>query len=170
MSALYYKDESICEAIKEAIVSFGKKNSINGMEFLADMLGIHGQNKSIQLHNKLSLCNTEKFLKLEELFFILKQMEKPEQKIILSAICEKFGFNVCESAKADTFVSTSVELSVQMGALEVQGLLGLFADEILSDLKDGKINYDEAKRLKKICIHLREKTRGIEDALKDILE
>ncbi len=170
MSALYYKDESICEAIKEAIVSFGKKNAINGMEYFASELGYHGPNKSIQLHNRLHVGNTEKFLKKAELEAILKQMEKPEQKIILRAICEKFGFNVCESAKPDTFVSASVELSVQMGALEVQGLLGLFADEILSDLKDGKINYDEAKRLKKICIHLREKTRGIEDALKDILE
>lgn len=170
MSALYYKDESICEAIKEAIVSFGKKNSINGMEYFASELGYNGQNKSIQLHNRLHLGNTEKFLKKAELEAILKQMEKPEQKIILSAMCEKFGFNVCESAKADTFISTSVELSVQMGALEVQGLLGLFADEILSDLKDGKINYDEAKRLKRICINLREKTRGIEDALKAVLD
>lgn len=164
-----YKDALICDAIKEAITDFGKEHGINGMEYFADMLGYNGQNKSIQLHNRLSPANNDKFLKLDELTFIMKQMNKYQQKIILNAFNNKFGFYIKDAAVGDICIAKSVELSVQMGAFEVQGLLGLFAEEILEDLRDGKITHDEAKRLKKICTHMREKTRGIEDALEAIL-
>lgn len=164
-----YKDAMICDAIKEAITAFGKQNSVNGMDYFAEMLGYNGQNKSIQLHNRLSPSNFDKFIKLEELFLIMKCLDQEQQKIIIASFANKFGFHVAQSTKADMFIAHSVELSVQMGAFEVQGLLGLFADEILEDLKDGKITHDEAKRLKKICTQMREKTRGIEDALAAIL-
>ena len=165
----FYKDELICDAIKESIVEFGKRNELNGMEYFAELFGYNGNNKSIQLHNRLSPSNNEKFLKVEELFFIMKQMDDSEQKRILDAISSKFGFFVKEAARGDVSICASVEMSVQMGAFEVQGLLGLFADEILADLNDGRITKDEAKRMDRICTNMREKLRGIQDALQETL-
>ena len=124
MSALYYKDESICEAIKEAIVSFGKKNSINGMEYFASELGYNGPNKSIQLHNRLHVGNTEKFLKKAELEAILKQMEKPEQKI------QYCGNNFSEIVKTILQSLKQNDLLLILGAGDITKIGKLFREEL----------------------------------------
>lgn len=160
-----YKDGILCDTIKEAIGSFGKKNGTNGMEYFAEQLGYHGVNKSIQLHNRLSPANNEKFMKLDELFFIMKQMDKDEQKSIVDEIANKYGFYIALAAEGKAIKTINLEASVSLAMFEVGGTFGALADEMAMDLQDGVISEAEAKRLKKTLKELREKARSIEDVL-----
>ena len=160
-----YKDASILDAIKEAVASFGKKNNLNGMDYFADGLGYNGNNRAIQLHNRLSPTNQEKYLKLEELFFVMSQMDKDEQKIILDAFANKFGFFVAKGAEGKPISAINIETIISMGVLDVGGTYGALSEEALENLKDGDIDDKEALRLKKTLKELREKARSIEDML-----
>jgi hypothetical protein len=160
-----YKNGAICEAIKKSIADFGKDNALNGMEFFADQLGFKGDNKAAQLHNRLSPSNNEKFLKLDEMRFMMKQMSKPQQKHIIDALANEFGFYVAEGAEGKPIGSINIEAVISMGVLDVGGTYGALSEEALEDLKDGSIDDKEALRLKKTLKELREKARGIEDML-----
>lgn len=161
-----YKDQLVLEAIKTAISSFAKKNGItNGMDYFADQLGFHGNNRSIQLHNRLSPTNIEKYLKLEELFFILTHMDQEDQKIILDALTNKYGFYVKEKEESESKVIATLETIVTIGTLELGGTLGVINDDVVQAIKDGKIDELEAKRLLRSLREMNGKTRGVEDAL-----
>lgn len=160
-----YKDKIILDAIKSAISSFGKKNSLNGIKYFADELGFNGDNGNAQLHNRLSETNQQKYLKLEELFLIMSHMDKEDKKTIIDAIANKFGFYVAQGAEGKPIGSINIEAVISMGVLDVGGTYGALSEEALEDLKDGNIDDKEALRLKKTLKELREKARGIEDML-----
>lgn len=162
-----YKDPFLYDIIKENITIFGKKNDINGVSYMAEVLGLCGKSKNIQLYKRLSSNETTKFIKLDELLIMLNEMDKEEQKNILDAIVGKFGFFIKSAPKADE--ATPVEESMQIGVLEVQGMLGLLADEVIYDLEDGVIDEKEAKRIKHIAVDMRKKLRAIEDKLDEVL-
>ena len=163
----FYKDDLILEAIKSAISAFGKKNNLNGMDYFAEQLGYNGQNRSIQLHNRLSPANQEKFLKLEELFFIMAQMDKEEHKTIVDAIANKFGFYAKEKEHAQKMLNATIETIVTIGTLEIGDTLGSVHGDVAQAIKDGIIDEAEAKRLLRSIRELHEKMRGVEDALRD---
>lgn len=160
-----YKNDAICEAIKKAITDFGKENTLNGMEFFADQLGFKGDNKAAQLHNRLSPSNNEKFLKLDEMRFMMKQMSKPQQKHIIDALANEFGFYVAKGAEGKALGNVNIEASITIEAFNIGGDFGVLSEEIAQALQDGKIDQAEAKRLKKVLKSMRENARTIEDII-----
>lgn len=164
-----YKDQLVLEAIKMAITNFGKKNTLHGMDYFSEQLGYHGNNRSIQLHNRLSSTNQEKYLKLEELFFIMDRMENEEQKTILDTISNKYGFYTKEKEESEKPVVATLEAIITIGALELGGVLGTINDDVIQAIKDGQIDDAEAKRILRGMREMHSKMRGIEDALRDRL-
>lgn len=165
-----YKDQLVLGAIKTAIYSFAKKNGItNGMDYFADQLGFHGNNRSIQLHNRLSPTNVEKYLKLEELFFIMAQMDQEDKKIILDAIANKYGFYVKEKEEAQKTLGKTIETVVTVSVLEIGSTVGSMDEDVLQAIKDGELDKNEAKRILRSISDAEGKTRGLRDALIDFL-
>lgn len=164
-----YKDERISAAIKEAIGVFGKKNSFNGMDYLAEQLGFNGQNRAVQLNNHITHTNIEKDLKLTMFFAIMDQMDQDEQKIVLDAFANKYGFYVKEKEEGEKQALVALETIVTVGTLELGGTLGVINDDVVQAIMDGKINRDEAKRILKGLKEIHAKTRGVEDALIEFL-
>ncbi|NOX15978.1 MAG: hypothetical protein GXP61_08140 [Epsilonproteobacteria bacterium] len=163
-----YKDPFLYDIIKENITAFGKKNDINGVSYMAEVLGLCGKTKNIQLYKRLSSNETTKFIKLDELLIMLGEMDKEEQKSILDALVSKFGFFIKPTPKADETIQ-AVEVSMQIGVLEIQGMLGLLADEVVADLEDGVIDEKEAKRIKRIAMDMRKQLRAIENKLDEFI-
>lgn len=164
-----YKDELVSEAIKTAINSFGKKNNLNGMDYFAEQLGFNGKNRSIQLHNHIYYNNLEKDLKLTMIFSIMGQMDQEDQKIILDALANKYGFFVKEKEEAQKPIGKTIETIVTVGVLEIGGTKGVIDDDVLQSIKDGKIDQKEAKRILRSLSEMEGKTRGLRDALINFL-
>lgn len=165
----FYKDERIAEAIKTAIRNFGKKNNLNGTDYFAEQFGFKGENRSVQLHNHINHNNLQKDIKLGMLFFIMGQMDHEDQKIILDALANKYGFFVKEKEEAQKPIGKTIETIVTVGVLEIGGTKGVIDDDVLQSIKDGKIDQKEAKRILRSLSEMEGKTRGLRDALIDFL-
>lgn len=161
----FYKDERIAEAIKTAIRNFGKKNNLNGTDYFAEQFGFKGENRSVQLHNHINHNNLQKDIKLGMFFFIMGQMDQEDQKIILDALANKYGFFVKEKEEGEKQVIATLETIVTIGTLELGGTLGVINDDLVQAIKDGQIDEIEAKRLLRSLREMNGKTRGVEDAL-----
>lgn len=164
-----YKNPLLLEAIKRAIVAFGDRNGLNGMDYFAERLGFNGKNRAIQLHNRLSLTNQEKYIKLEELTAIMDEMDQEEQKIILEAFANKYGFFVKEKDEAPKVVGATLETVVTMSTFDMAGTFGVINDDVFEAIKDGKVDKKEARRIHKGLRELNAKLRGFEDAIIDYL-
>lgn len=164
-----YKDELVSEAIKTAINSFGKKNNLNGMDYFAEQFGFNGKNRSIQLHNHIYYNNLEKDLKLTMIFSIMGQMDQEEQKIILEALANKYGFFVKEKEESQKLVGKTIETVVTVSVLEIGSTVGSMDEDIIQAINDGELDKNEAKRILKSISDVEKKTRGLRDAIIEFL-
>lgn len=162
-----YKNEVLLDAIKRAIVAFGERTGSNGMDYFAERLGFNGKNRAIQLHNRLSPANHEKHLKFEELTAIMDEMDQEEQKIILEAFANKYGFFVKGKEEAPKAVGATLETVVTYSTLELGGTLGVINDDVVQAIKDGKIDKKEAKRIHRSLREMSSQLRGLEDVIVD---
>ncbi len=164
-----YKDQLVSEAIKTSIGAFGKKNNLNAMDYFAEQLGFNGKNRSIQLHNHIYYNNLEKDLKLTMIFFIMGQMDQEDQKVILDALANKYGFFVKEKEEAQKPIGKTIETVVTVSVLEIGSTVGSMDKDVLQAIKDGQLDKDEAKRILRSISDVEGKTRGLRDALIDFL-
>jgi len=165
----FYKDEGIAKAITAAVRNFGKKNNLHGADYFGEQFGFKGENRSIQFHNHINHNNLQKDIKLGMFFFIMSQMDQEDQKTILDALANKYGFFVKEKEEGEKQVIATLETIVTIGTLELGGTLGVINDDVVQAIQDGKIDENEAKRLLRSLREMNGKTRGVEDALNKFL-
>lgn len=166
---IFYKDERIAEAIKTAIRNFSKKNNLNGMDYFAEQFGFGGKTPSVQLHNHIYHENIQKDLKLTMLFSIMNPMDQEDQKVILDALANKYGFFVKEKEKAQKQEGKTIETIVTISVLDIGSTVGSMDEDILQAIKDGELDKNEAKRILRSISDVEGKTRGLRDAIIDFL-
>jgi len=160
-----YKDEGISKAIRESVISFGKKNDFNGLDYFAEQFEFKGTNRSAQFYNHIHHKNLQKDLKIGMLLSIMDQMDEEETYRICSALCNKYGFYAARGEQSNPAKCVNIESSITIGAFDIGNDYGVLSDEMAQDLKDGKIDEAEAKRIKKILTSLRKKARSVEDII-----
>lgn len=165
----FYKDEDIAKAITASVRNFGKKNNLHGADYFGEQFGLKGENRAIQFHNHINHKNLQKDIKLGMFFFIMSQMDQEDQKTILDALANKYGFFIKEKEKAQKQEGKTIETVLAISVLGIGSTVGSMDEDVLQAIKDGELDKSEAKRILKSISDVEGQTRGLRDALIDFL-
>lgn len=153
------------KAIDSAINAFGRRNNITARQHIAPLIGLTGDNGSIQLGAKLNYTTynpaTPKSLTSDE-FIIIMDTIGSDRKIVLDAIAKEYGgvftFNVDQN-------SISSE-SLKDKLLMISSISGALSSKFLEHQNDdGVIDEAEANDLERIAYEARQHLIAFEEMI-----
>lgn len=150
------------KAIDSAINAFGRRNNITARQHIAPLIGLTGDNGSIQLGAKLNYTTynpaTPKSLTSDELIVIMDTIGS-DRKIILDAFAKEYGGIFTSSPEsANTTESLKDEL------LTIASFAGSLSAKFLEHINDdGIIDDQEAEELERIAYETRQHLRAFEE-------
>ncbi len=156
------KDTKLYKAFSYAFSEYDKSFDLKrgtARKQVSEDLGL----KDTNLLNKYFDESSTKYLRIEELFIILNTLDKPQQKIILDYICNKYDFQCLDTA--DTKKSNQ---SLETLLLSITATNGDLSKEFISSMEDGNISEHEEDTLNSIAYQLRSLLRTFEGRIKAI--
>lgn len=156
------KDSPLYKAIAKSFFNQDKTFGLSKGTTRAEITEALGHKTVKEFNNFLSDSPTStKYLRVEELFIIIENLETSSQKIILDYICSKFGFICLDSASAD-----DTNNSLETILLQLSSTNGELSKEFLESVKDGSINDYEREKLNSIAYMFRSLLRTFEMKIK----
>lgn len=149
------KHSWLYKAVDAAINAFGKHNNVTGRQHIAPLIGLSGENGSIQLGAKLNYTTynplTPKSLSSDELIIIMDTIGN-DRKIILDAFAKEYGYVFVENADPESASSESIKDKLLM----ISSISGALSSKFLEHKNDdGVIDESEANDLERIAYEAR---------------
>lgn len=152
------KDSTLYKKLTLAFFKHDRTFALDKGTTRKDITDALGHNSVKEFNNFLSDApSSTKYLRVEELFIILENLETSSQKIILDYINTKFGF-VCSEAAKPIEDNSSLETLL----LKITSTNGEFTKEFLKAVEDGEIDEYENKKLNDIAYVFRSLIRTFE--------
>ncbi|MGM0518185.1 MAG: hypothetical protein ACQERD_00920 [Campylobacterota bacterium] len=136
--------------------SFGLKKGMTRLECTTD-LGL----KTVKEFNNYFDPLSSKYFRIEELFIILESVDKPQQKIILDYICNKYDFTCQDTADINNTNNTLENILLNITATQ-----GRLTQDFIQAIEDDDITDIENDKLNSIAYELRSLVRTFENRIK----
>lgn len=157
------KHSYLYKAIDKAINSFGERHNITARQHFAPLLGLTGENGSVQLGAYLNYTTynpaAPKRLHIDHLAILLDELQE-DRKIILDAIAKEFDMVVIPQKHADTKIH-DISTLVDMANIENADVFRTVKEAIA----DGKITEEERAAILKEIKEAEEKAAELKDAV-----
>lgn len=154
------KDTKLYKTFSYAFAQYDKSFDLKrgtARKQAAEDLGL----KDTNILNKYFDESSTKYLRIEELFIIIGSLDKPQQKIILDYICNKYDFQCLDTAE-----TKESNQSLETLLLSVTATNGDLSKKFIESMEDGQISEQEEQGLNSIAYQLRSLLRTFEARIK----
>lgn len=149
------KDRRVYIATTTAIDEFGKENGVNGREYIAQKIGLMGENADKQLSQILNTTSYNpvrpKRMTIDQFIDIAYSLDDKGALTMLNALAGELGYIVTKESNSVNTKTSEIEplLEAFMVASEHHGHV---STAILDAIKDGELDAKEQKKLIKVII------------------